>query len=81
MHATDRARAEGAEKAQGHRKTVYWLISLAAFVYLLVGILCLMESPTLQTARSNRLSFVAGGAPSQGEVTFGQAVQALSIGH
>jgi hypothetical protein len=69
--------AKGAENEHGHRKAVYWLISLAAFIYFLVGMLCLMESPTLQTVRTNPLSFTTGGAPSQGKVTFGQAVQAV----
>ena len=73
--------AKEAEKEQGHPKAVYWLISLAALVSLLVGILCLMESATLQTAGTDQLSLAAGGVPSQGEVTFGQAVQALSVRH
>ena len=38
-----------------------------------------MESATLQTAGTDQLSLTAGGVPSQGEVTFGQAVQALSV--
>ena len=73
--------AKEAEKEQGHRKAVYWLISLAALASLLVGMLCLMESATLQTAGTDQLSLAAGGVPSQGEVTFGQAVQALSVRH
>jgi hypothetical protein len=73
--------AQEAEIEQGHRKAVYWLILLAALVSLLVGILCLMESATLQTAGTDQLSLAAGGVPSQGEVTFGQAVQALSVRH
>ena len=70
-----------AEKEQGHPKAVYWLISLAALLFLLVGILCLMESATLQTAGADQLGLAAGSVPSQGEVTFGQAVQALSVRH
>jgi hypothetical protein len=73
--------AKEAEKEEGHRKAVYWLISLAALVSLLVGILWLMESATLQTAGTDRLGLAAGGVPSQTEVTFGQAVQALSVRH
>jgi hypothetical protein len=73
--------AKEAEKEQGHPKAVYWLISLAALVSLLVGILCLMESVTLQTAGADQLGLAAGSVPSQGEVTFGQAVQALSVRH
>ena len=38
-----------------------------------------MESATLQTAGTDQLSLTAGAVPSQGEVTFGQAVQALSV--
>ena len=73
--------AKEAEKEKGHREGVYWLISLAALVSLLVGILCLVESATPQTARSGQLRLAAGGVPSQGEVTFGQAIQALSVRH
>jgi hypothetical protein len=73
--------AKEAGKEQGHRKAVYWLISLAALVSLLVGILCLMKSATLQTAGTDPLSLAAEGVPSQGEVTFGQAVQALGVRH
>jgi hypothetical protein len=48
---------------------------------LLVGMLCLMESATLQTADTDQLSLAARGVPSQGEVAFGQALQALSVRH
>jgi hypothetical protein len=73
--------AKEAEKEQGDRKAVYWLISLAVLVSLLVGILCLMESAPLQTAGADQLGLGAGGVPRQGEATFGQAVQALSVRH
>jgi hypothetical protein len=73
--------AKGAEIAPGHRKAVYWLIALATLVSLLVGILWLMESATPQTASTDQLRLAAGGEPSQGEVTFGQALQALSVRH
>ena len=73
--------AKEAEIAQGHRKAVYWLIALAALVSLLVGILWLMESATPQTASTDQLRLAAGGEPSQGEVTLGQAIQALSVRH
>jgi hypothetical protein len=73
--------AKEAEKEEGHRDTAIWLISLAVLVSLLVGILCLGESATLQTAGTDQLSLAAGGVPTQGEVTFGQAVQALSFRH
>ena len=58
--------AKEAEKEQGHCKAAYWLISLAALVSLLVGILCVMESATLQTAGAAQLGLAAGGVPSQG---------------
>ena len=73
--------AKEPEKEEGHGKAVYWMISLAALVSLLVGMLCLMESATLQTADTDKLSLAARGVPSQGEVAFGQAVQALSVRH
>jgi hypothetical protein len=37
-----------------------------------------MESVTLQTVGPDQLSRAAGGVPSQGGVTCGQAVQALT---
>ena len=66
---------------QGRHKAVYWLISFAALVSLLVGILCLMESARPRTAGTDQLSVAAGGEPSQAEVTLGQAIQALSVRH
>jgi len=60
---------------QGHRRAIYWLISLAVLISLLVGILCLMKPVTMQT------NLPAEGAPSQVEVTIGEAIQALSIRH
>ena len=73
--------AKEAEKEQGHGKAVYWMISLAALVSLLVGMLCLTESWPLQTAGTDQFGSAAGSVPSQGDVTFGQAVQALSVRH
>ena len=73
--------AKEAEMEQGHRKAIYWLISLAALVSLLVGILCLMESATPRTADTDQLRLAAGGEPSQAEVSLGQAIQALSVRH
>jgi hypothetical protein len=70
--------AKEAEKEQRYRKAVYWLISFA-LVSLLGWSLCLMESTTRQTVGTEQLSRAAGSVPSQGGVTFGQAVQALSI--
>ena len=60
---------------QGHRRAIYWLISLAVLISLLVGILCLMKPVTIRT------DLPAEGAPSQVEVTIGEAIQALSIRH
>ena len=70
-----------AEKEPGHPKAVYWLISLAVLVSLLVGMLCLVQSAPQVTTGTDQLSLAAEGEPSQGEVTFGQAVQALSVRH
>jgi hypothetical protein len=70
-----------AEKEQEHRRAAYWLITLAALISLLVGILCLRESAMLQTAGTDQLSLAGGGVPTQGEVAFGQAIQALSVRH
>ena len=69
------------DMAQGHRKAVCWLISLAALVCLLVGILCLVESATPRRASADQLRFAAGGEPSQAEITLGQAIQAISVRH
>ena len=66
---------------QEHRKPVYWLISLAALISLLVGIVCLMESVTPRTAGTNQRDVAAEGGASQVEVTIGQAIQALSVRH
>ena len=65
---------------QGHRKALYWLIS-AALMSLLVGILCLMESVTPRTADTDQLDLAAEGAPTQAEVTIGEAIQALGVRH
>jgi hypothetical protein len=73
--------AKEEEKEQGPGKAVYWLILLAALVSLLVGILCLTESRRLQTADTDQLSLALRGVPTQGEVAFGQALQALSVRH
>lgn len=66
---------------QGQRKAICWLIPLAALLSLLVGILCLMESVTPQTAGTDQLGPAAEGAPSQVEVTIGDAIQALGVQH
>jgi hypothetical protein len=56
--------AKEAEKEQGHVKAVYWTIALAALVSLLVGMLCLMESATLQTAESAVMKYGSVGLRS-----------------
>jgi hypothetical protein len=48
---------------------------------LLVGILCLMESVTPRTADTDQLDLAAEGAPTQAEVTIGEAIQALGVRH
>jgi hypothetical protein len=60
------------DMAQGHRKAVCWLISLAALVCLLVGILCLVESATRRMASADQLRFAAGGEPNQAGIALGQ---------
>jgi hypothetical protein len=57
--------AKEAEKEQGYRKAVYWLIPFA-LVSLVGWTLCLMQSATLQTVGTDQLSRAAGGVPSQG---------------
>ena len=71
--------AKEAEKEQRKRQAVYWLISLALLISLLVGMLCLVQSAPQVTTGTDQLSLAAEGEPSQGEVTFGQALQALSV--
>jgi hypothetical protein len=78
MHVNEGTGKEAAVE-QGHRKAVYWLISSAALVSLLVGVLCLMESMTPRTAGTDLRGLADQGAPSHVEVTFGEAIQALSV--
>ena len=66
---------------QGHRKAVYWLISLAALTSLLVGVLCLLESVAPRTAGTDQLGLAPKGVPSHVEVTIGEAIQALTVRH
>ena len=70
-----------AEIKQGHRQALYWLISLVALVFLLVGILCLLESATPRRASADQLWFAAEGEPSEAEIALGQAIQAISVRH
>jgi len=66
---------------QRHRKALYWLLSLAALIFLLVGVLCLPESVKPRTAHTDKLNLAAEGAPSHVEVTIGEAIQALGVRH
>jgi hypothetical protein len=66
---------------QRHCKTVYWLISLAGLISLLIGVLCLHESVTPRTAGTDQPDFAAEVAPSFVEVTIGEAIQTLSVRH
>jgi hypothetical protein len=58
---------------------VYWPISLAALGCLLVGILCLVESPRPRGPSTDQLRLAAGGDPSRADITLGQAIQAISF--
>jgi hypothetical protein len=66
---------------QGNRRAAYWLISLLALISLLVGFLSLLESVKPRTAGTDQLDLAAQGAPSQVDVTIGQAIQALGVQH
>jgi hypothetical protein len=66
---------------QVHRKAVYWVISLAALISLLVGFLWLHESVTPRTAGSDQQDFAADDAPRHVEVTIDEALQAVSVRH
>jgi hypothetical protein len=66
---------------QGHRKARFCLISLAALISFLVGILCLMEHVAPPTTSTDQLNLAAEGAPSDVEVTIGEAIRALSVRH
>jgi hypothetical protein len=73
--------ANEVDKEKGNGKAVYVLISLAVLVILIVGMLCLMQAAPQQTAGTDKVSLAAEGKPNQGEMTFGQALQALSARH
>jgi hypothetical protein len=75
------ARQPTAALAPRQRKTGYWLISLAALLSLLVGVLCLHESVKPRTASSDQLDFAAEDAPSHIEVTIDEALQSVSVRH
>jgi hypothetical protein len=75
------ARQPTAPVEPGHRKAVYWLISLAALISLLVGVLCLHESVTSRTAGTDELDFAAEGAPSHVGITIDEALQGVSVRH
>lgn len=73
--------AKETEIERRHRKALCSLISLAVLIYLLVGILWLTESATPRKADPEQLDVSAESAQIQGEVTLGQAIQALSGRH
>jgi hypothetical protein len=66
---------------QGHRKAVCWLISLAALIFLLVGVLYRHQSVAFLTVDTHRADFVAADAPTHVEVTIGGAIRAMSVRH
>jgi hypothetical protein len=66
---------------QGHRKALFWLISLAALISFLVGILSLVEFVAPRTPDADLLNPAAEGTPSDVEVTIGEAIRALSVRH
>ena len=66
---------------QGPSEAVYWLISTAALISFLVGFLSLLESVKPRTDGTDQLDLAAQGAPSQADVTIGQAIQALGVQH
>jgi hypothetical protein len=68
-----------AEIEQEHFKTAFWLISLAALISLLVGVLCLFGSVKPRTAGTDQLDLATEGVPSQVEVTMGEVIQVLSV--
>jgi hypothetical protein len=57
------------------------LISLSVLISLLVGTLWFMKSATPRKADREQLDVSAESAQIQGEVTLGQALQALSVRH
>ena len=66
--------AKEAEIEQRHRKAVYWLISLAALISLLVGVLCLLEPMTPRTAGADQLDLAAkSGAQPRWKGTYADA--------
>jgi hypothetical protein len=75
------ARQPTAALAPRQRKAGYWLISLAALISLLVGVLWLHESVKPRTAGTDQLDVVAEGAPRHVEVTIDEAFQAVSVRH
>jgi hypothetical protein len=66
---------------QVNQKAIYWLISLAALISLLVGFLWLHYSVEPRTPGTDQLNLVAEGAPSHVEVTIDEALQSVSMRH
>ena len=71
--------ASEVEKKQENGKAVYGLIAWAVLVTLLVGMLCLMQAAAQQTAGTDQRSLATENESNQGGITFGQALQALSV--
>ena len=65
----------------GAGETAYWLVALAALIFLVVGILFLAESGSTQTTDLYHQRLATEGIPNQGAVTFDQAIQMLSVRH
>jgi hypothetical protein len=65
----------------GFRKVALWLISFAALISLPAGMFCLVASGTTRTTDPDQVGLATEGVSSQAAVTFGQAIQALSVRH
>ncbi|MBV8414746.1 MAG: hypothetical protein JO251_05990 [Verrucomicrobia bacterium] len=65
----------------GVGETAYWLIVLAALIFLVVGVFFLADSGSTRTTDLNQERLAAEGIPNQGGVTFDQAIQMLSVRH
>jgi hypothetical protein len=70
-----------AKMRTGLRKVALWLISFAALISLPAGMFCLVASGTTRTTDPDQVGLATEGVPSQAAVTFGQAIQALSVRH
>jgi hypothetical protein len=62
------------------RLFAYWLMLLAAVVVFAAGIFCLVESAKMRQTESEQAR-LAEDVPPRSTVTFGQALQAVSVRH